>query len=111
MDIDDPIEIGASTTYVITVTNQGSAIGTNIVIAATLPAEQALVSSDGPTKAAVAGKSVKFAPLAKLAPKARATYKITVKGTAVGDVRFKVSLTSDQMTTPAEETESTHIYK
>ena len=40
-----------------------------------------------------------------------ATYKVVVKGVAVGDVRFKVSLTSDQMTKPAEETESTHIYK
>ena len=111
VDVADPIEVGANETYVIRVTNQGSAVGTNIVVTATLPAEQAYVSSDGPTKAAVKAQTVTFAPLATLAPKAVATYKVVVKGTGVGDVRFKVSLTSDQMTTPAEETESTHIYK
>jgi len=31
------------------------------------------------------------------------------KTTAAGDVRFRVSLNSDQMTSPAAETESTHI--
>ena len=51
-----------------------------------------------------------FAPLKLLAPKAKATYRVIVKGVKAGDVRFRVSLTSDQMTSPAGETESTHIY-
>jgi len=97
-------------TYVITVTNQGSAVGTNIVIVCTLPDEQTLVSGTGPTKGTVAGKLVTFAPIKALAPKAKTTYRVIVKGAKAGDVRFKVSLTSDQMTSPAGETESTHIY-
>ena len=32
------------------------------------------------------------------------------KGVKAGDVRFKVSLISDQVKIPVEETESTHIY-
>jgi len=111
VDQEDPIEIGDNETYTIVVTNQGSAVGTNILIVATLPAEQQYVSSDGPTTATAAGQKVSFAPLASLAAKARATYHIVVKGTAAGDVRFKVELTSDQMSTPAGETESTHIYE
>jgi uncharacterized repeat protein (TIGR01451 family) len=110
VDIEDPIEAGSKETYVITVTNQGSAPGTNIVIKCTLPAEQEYVSSSADTKAAVVGKVVTFAPLKTLAPKARTVYKVITKGLKAGDTRFKVSLTSDQMTSPAEETESTHIF-
>jgi len=110
VDIEDPIEAGSQVTYVITVTNQGSADGTNIQIKCTLPAEQGYVSSTADTKAAVEGKVVTFAPLAKLAPKAKTVFKVVTKGLKAGDTRFKVSLTSDQMTSPAEETESTHIY-
>jgi len=110
IDLDDPIEVGSTETYQITVTNQGSSVGTNIVIDCTLPAEQEFVSAASPTKETVKGKSVTFAPLAKLAPKAKAVYKVTVKCLKAGDVRFAVSLTSDQMDSPSAETESTHIY-
>ncbi len=111
VDSPDPIEVGEGTTYTITVTNQGSAVGTNIVITCTLPDEQDLVKAEGPTKATTEGKTVTFTPLATLAPKARAVYTVTVKAIAAGDVRFKTSLTSDQMTSPAMETEATHQYQ
>lgn len=110
VDDPDPIEIGSNVTYTIVVTNQGTAVGTNIVIACTLPAEEEFVSAAGPTNGTGSGKSVKFEPLATLAPAAKAVYKVTVKGIAVGDVRFGVQLTSDQVTSPVTETESTHVY-
>jgi uncharacterized repeat protein (TIGR01451 family) len=110
-DLEDPIEVGATTTYEIVVTNQGSSVGTNIVIDCTLPAEEDFASASGPTQHTAAGKNVKFAPLPTLAPKAKATYKVVIKGNKAGDVRFKVSLKSDQMVTTADETESTHIYE
>ena len=110
VDVEDPIEVGARETYVITVTNQGSAVGTNIVVKCTLPAEQEYVSASGPTTESAEDKTVTFAPLRSLAPKAKATYRVITKGVKAGDTRFRVVLTSDQMTSPAEETESTHIY-
>ena len=110
VDREDPIEVGSMETYVITVTNQGSSVGTNIVIECTLPAEQEFVSAAAPTKETVKEQVVTFAPLKSLAPKAAVKYQVVVKGIKAGDVRFKVSLTSDQMTSPATETESTHIY-
>jgi uncharacterized repeat protein (TIGR01451 family) len=111
VDDPDPIELGSNLTYTIEVTNQGSAVGTNIAINCTLPAEEEYVSSTGPTEAKVEGKSVKFAPLPSLAPKAKAVYKLTVKGVGEGDVRFKVEMISDQINRPVMETESTNIYK
>ncbi len=110
IDLHDPIEVGGNETYEIVVVNQGSADGTNIVITCTLPPQQEYVSSAGPAQAQVDGRIVRFAPLRSLAPKAKATYRVVVKGTKAGDVRFKVSMNSDQVESPVEETESTHIY-
>jgi uncharacterized repeat protein (TIGR01451 family) len=110
IDLHDPIEVGNNETYEIVVVNQGSADGTNIAITCTIPPEQDYVSSDGPTRAQVDGKTIRFALLPSLAPKAKATYRLVVKGTKAADVRFKVSILSDQIKTPVEETESTHIY-
>ncbi len=112
IDNDDPIEVGAQEHYDIIVTNQGSADGTNIVITATIPAEEEYVNATGPTQAQVQGKTVTFAPLPMLAPRAKATFRVTVKGTATADVRFHVTMSSDQAKNPpVEETESTHIYQ
>ena len=110
VDQADPVAVGDNETYTITVTNQGTADGTNIVVTATLAAEQKFVSAAGPTRKTVKGRTVTFAPLSRLAPKAKAVYRVVAKGLEAGDVRFKVALKSDQMTSPAEETESTHIY-
>ncbi len=111
VDVHDPIEVGNQETYQITVVNQGSATGTNIAITCELPPEEDFVSVAGPTNATAAGKTISFAPLPSLAPRERATYHVNVKGVATGDVRFKVSMISDQMTSSVDETESTHIYE
>jgi uncharacterized repeat protein (TIGR01451 family) len=112
VDVADPIEVGAEETYEITVTNQGSADGTNIVVKATIPPEEELVSATGETKSSVQGKVVTFAPLAKLAAGAKARYFVKVKGVKAGDARFAVELKSDQITAaPVTETESTHVYE
>ena len=110
VDDPDPIELNSTVTYTITVVNQGSAVGTNIVIECTLPEQEEYVSSTGPTEAKAKGKKIVFAPVKSLAPKATVVYKVTVKGVGVGDVRFGVQLKSDQVETPVMETESTHIY-
>lgn len=111
VDDPDPIEINSPVTYTITVTNQGSALGTNISVSCTLPDTQEYVSAVGPTTAAAAGKNVTFPPLPSLAPAAKAIYKVTVKGIGEGDTRFRVEMKSDQMESPVMETESTRIYR
>lgn len=110
VDLEDPIEVGAQTTYEITVTNQGSADGTKIEVVCELTAEQEFVSATGRTAHRVEGKIVTFEPLPKLAPADKAVYRVTVKGIKAGDVRFRTVIRSDQAQTPIQETESTHIY-
>ncbi len=106
----DPVEVGGTTTYVIEVTNQGSADGTNIAITCTLPPELQYVSANGPSPLTAQGRTVRFTPLAVLAPRAKTAYQVVVMRLAVGDVRFKVSMNSDQIDQVVEETESTHVY-
>jgi len=112
MDVDDPIEIGGTETYVIEVTNQGTIPDTNVVIECTLPPEEDFVSAQGPngTQFTSSGKTVKFNAVPSIAPKDRITYKVVVRATGKGDVRFATKLTSDQLETSVNETESTHIY-
>jgi uncharacterized repeat protein (TIGR01451 family) len=110
IDLDDPIEVGKNETYEITVTNQGSAPGTNIRIVCTLPPELEYVSGTGVTSATSTGNTIVFRPLDRLNPKEKAVWRVVAKAVRVGSVRFKVSMTSDFLTVPVQETEATNLY-
>lgn len=112
VDMDDPIEVGNVETYQITVTNQGSAVDTNIQISATLPSQMEFVSASGPgINYNVSGQTVTFDPLPSLAPKAKAIFTVRGKAVRTGDVRFSVTLKTDQITSPVQETEATNLYE
>jgi uncharacterized repeat protein (TIGR01451 family) len=110
IDINDPVAVGGIENYVITATNQGSAPGTNIAIVCTLEESSDYVDSSGPTGASIEGRTVKLAPVAELKPREKATWKVQIKQNAAADVRFRVKMTSDQLRSPVEESESTHVY-
>jgi uncharacterized repeat protein (TIGR01451 family) len=111
VDVSDPIEVGKNETYVITVTNQGSAPDTEIVVKCTLEEGMQYVSASGATTGSFADGAVTFRPLATLAPKATVTWKVEVKATKAGDVRFTTSLTSKQLGREVMETEATNFYE
>jgi len=111
IDQQDPVAVGDETTYVITVTNQGSAEGRNIRIVANLEDEMEFVQAGGATEAVRTGQTVEFAPLESLAAQAEATWRVRVKADAAGDVRFGVEMTSEQTTRPVNETEATNFYE
>ena len=115
VDIEDPVAVGDETTYVITVTNQGTAEDTNIVIKAQLPPNTSYVSSSGPVAGSsgmATGRDISFAKHPRLAPKAEIEYRITVRGDSAADARFRVSMNSDNLTSEAvEETEATNFYE
>lgn len=111
VDITDPVEVGGQTTYVITVTNQGSAPDTNVRIVATLPGQEAYIGSTGATAATVSGQKITFSPLGTLNVGANASWRITVRADNAGDVRFRLEMTSDNLTSPVIETEATNLYE
>ena len=111
VDLDDPIEVGTNVVYEITVTNQGSAVDTNIKLVVNLEKEHQYVSSTGVTRGTLAGKTVTFAPLPALNAKQRATWRVTTKAVGSADVRLKVTMNSDQLGRPVEETEATNFFE
>lgn len=111
VDDPDPIELGNTVTYMVTVTNQGSATDTNVRITCGLDRGMQYVSSSGPTAGTASGSTVTFAPLAALAPKQQVTWKLVIRAAEEGDVRFAVQMNSDMLTRSVDETEATNFYK
>lgn len=111
IDIDDPIEVGDNETYIITVTNQGSAQANNVVIATELEEAMSFVSAGGATPGRLDGNNVVFEPLRSLAAKAKATWTVVVRAETPGDIRFGTTLNADELDRDVVESESTHFYE
>ncbi|GIW77475.1 MAG: hypothetical protein KatS3mg104_2538 [Phycisphaerae bacterium] len=110
IDQPDPVRVGEQTTYTIEVTNQGTADGTNIKLVCEMEDPMQFIAASGTTKEKVQGNTITFDPIHNLPPKAKATYKVTVKAVKPGDVRFKTVMSSDQLGRPVEETEATNFF-
>ena len=111
IDINDPVLVGENETYVITVTNQGSAPTTNIQLVCDLEESMEFVSSDGPTRASTEGRKITFGALHSLAPRTKATWRVVVKAIQPGDARFHITMLTDQIQGPVAESESTTFYE
>lgn len=110
IDLEDPVEVGKEVTYVIKVTNQGYASGTNIRMVCTLPASQEFVSGEGITPVLASGATLTMDALPRLEPKAEASWRVVVKAARADDARFRAELSSDQFERPIHEDESTRQY-
>jgi uncharacterized repeat protein (TIGR01451 family) len=111
VDVEDPVEVGSGTTYVITVTNEGTAPDANIRITCDLEDKLQYVSAAGASPGSRVGNTITFVPLQSLAPKAHATWRVAVTGIKAGEVRFRVTLNSDNLIRAVEETEATNVYE
>jgi uncharacterized repeat protein (TIGR01451 family) len=110
VDTDDPVEVGAETSYVILVRNQGGAPATNVRIEAVVPEQLAITRVTGPSDSRREGQRLFFMPLT-LPPRADARYVVHVRALRAGDLRFKVELNADQLPSgPVHEEESTTVY-
>ncbi len=111
VDVDDPVAVGTNTTYVITATNQGSAPATGVAITAQLEESMQFVAAAGATTGSAAGNKITFQPLPTLGVGQKATWQLTAKAVEADDHRIRVTMTSDQLQRPVEETEATNLYE
>jgi len=112
VDLEDPIEVGNTVTYVITATNQGTKADRNVRIACALAEGQTFVSATGATEGRARNGDVIFRPVDMLGPKEQAVWRVVVRNDQAGDIRFAVSMSSDFLgERPVRETESTNIYE
>jgi uncharacterized repeat protein (TIGR01451 family) len=110
VDTEDPIEVSSETSYEVRVSNTGSKVETNIKLVATIPDKMEFKSATGPVRFHEEGKLIVFEPLEKLAPRADAVFRINVRAIDQGIVRFKIQMTSTNLTEPVIKMEATRIY-
>ncbi|TWU46210.1 Large cysteine-rich periplasmic protein OmcB precursor [Rubripirellula tenax] len=104
-----PIELGAESSYEITINNSGSKPDTNVRLELYLPPGLELIAADG--DAGTDGRGlVAFQPRAQLAPGAEMKYRVRVRGVAAGTHLVKAVVVSDQATKPVSKEESTLVY-
>jgi hypothetical protein len=109
-DAEDPVELNGEAVYEIRVTNTGSVTETDVKIVCTMPEKTQYKNATGPGGVHMENGELVFDPLPRLAPKADAVYKVTVKCLAAGTIHFKARATSAGVTEPVTKDESTRIY-
>jgi uncharacterized repeat protein (TIGR01451 family) len=110
VDTEDPLLPNEETTFIIRVTNQGTADDFGIRIVGSIPPELVPISGDGDSDIAIEGKAFQMAIIDKLAPKQAVEWRLTCKATQAGDARLRLNMTSKLLKQPVREEESTHIY-
>merc|ERR1712170_143986 len=100
IDTVDPLVANEETTYVIEVTNQGTAPDKLVKVEAVFPAEISPVSAIGDTQCTVSGKRVTVVPYPQLNPKEKIKWQIRARAVQPGDSRLKVYLSSDLLKKP-----------
>lgn len=110
IDTVDPILVGDNTTYVVRVTNQGTANDYNIRIRVRMPAELDAVSVSGDSRGTIDGKNIDFAPISTLRPGQVVEFRVEAVGVREGDGRTQALLTSSLLEEPVTSTESTQVY-
>ena len=109
-DTEDPVEVGAETTYKIRVANSGTKMESNIQVVCQLPEQMEFVK--GNMRYHVEnGRSVVFDPLPNLAPLGSdIIYSVTAKGMQPGNLRVRVQVRADSLTEPILREEITRVY-
>jgi uncharacterized repeat protein (TIGR01451 family) len=110
VDLDDPVEVGAETSYEIRVANQGTGACHNVQVQATLPDGMAVLDAQGPAAHRIQGQQVTFDAVPDLAARAEAVFHVRVRAVRRGDWRLKVNLTCAELQRPVYAEESTCVY-
>jgi uncharacterized repeat protein (TIGR01451 family) len=107
---DGAVPVGGEIAYDVTVVNQGSKPAKNVQVVAAIPQGLRATNGEGAARHVIEGDKVVFAPLAQLAPKAEAKFRVQVQGLRAGDLRTKIMVTADEVQEPITKEQSTHVY-
>lgn len=110
VDTVDPICVGETSVYRVCVSNRGSADDHNVKLMLRFSNELKPVSVEGPTAGRISGNTVEFTPLETLSQHQNVEYRVTVKAMSSGEARGEAALSSDALSAPVIQAESTHVY-
>ncbi|HKI34659.1 MAG TPA: hypothetical protein VKA46_22575 [Gemmataceae bacterium] len=109
-DRDDPVEVGKETEYRVEVTNQGSLPAEDVQVVAVVPDEMRVLGAKGPATAKIEAQRVTFPAVGSLPPGQAVVYTIQVQALkAAPTVYFRAELTTNTLTKPLVEEESTSV--
>lgn len=110
VDLEDPIEVGADTTYVVRIANTGSKADHDLRLVCQIPERMQFRGATGPTGFSQNGQEIVFHPLPSLGARSDAVYRVTVRATAAGVSTFKARITSSILVDPVLKEEATRVY-
>ncbi len=110
VDLDDPIEVGAETSYEIRITNTGSKTETDVKLVCTIPDKMEFKSATGPVRYTQHGNEITFDSIPKLAPRADAIFRVKVTTKSAGVANFRARITSTLLVDAVTKEEATRIY-
>ena len=102
--------MGDSTLYKIRIANTGTAPDRNVKLVAEFTHQILPLSAAGVTSSVVSGQKVVFSPYEVLEAQQALEFSIQCQAKDLGDGRIRVQLTSDTLSKPLIEEESTFIY-
>lgn len=106
----DPVRIGTDVTYHIVVENKGNAADHNVVVKAIIPDSEKFVKAKGETEGSAQGQTVTFGAIPTLNAKQSMSWDVTAKALRSDEAQFRVTMTSQTTTKPAEKLEPTKLY-
>lgn len=109
-DTEDPICIGDSTSYCITVTNQGTEPDDNVRVVVRFPPEIVPVAVTGDVPGSISGNVVTFEPHDNFGPRQTLKYRVDARANQSGDARIVAEVTSASFQTPIAQQESTVVH-
>src|SRR5439155_14148493 len=112
--LENPVEVGKEAVYEIRVMNQGTGPCTNVQLVAALAEGTVFVGATHGVNQAntrTTGQQLVFDPIPTLGVKGDAVYRVRVRGTVPGDMRFRAQITCDQLKAPVAKEESTQFYR
>lgn len=111
VDDPDPIPTGDITTFTLRVTNQGTTASIDdLLIKVKLPDELELVAGSASESPTISGKTLTWAVVKNLAPRATVQHTFKAKGVKTGDARTVMEVTTSSRQNAIEEVESTTVY-
>ena len=112
-DLNNPVAAGKEVTYLVRVTNQGTAADNQIVLTATAPAGTTIAplgtSGPDPTRYNIVNQVVRFDPVGELKSGQTLVYRIRIQTGQSGSIRMHVEVTSRNHPAPVTGEKATDI--
>lgn len=108
-DTENPLCIGESNSYYVTVVNEGSESDNNAQVVVRFPNELTPESATGDTPGQINGQTVTFAPFNNFRPRQTLTFRVDARAKASGDARVVAEVTSEAIQTPISQQLSTIV--